>query len=241
MPERDLAAILGLTHPLSAVTHALGAVVVLLALPGLLARARAGDPRRVPWVGAYGGCLAGMFSASALYHGLPRAHALCATFWHLDHAAIWLVLATTFTALRVCAAEGHTRAPSIRLVWVVGVTGATLELSVLERLPDWVSPTLYIGMGWLGLPTLLAVARRHGWREGEPLLIGGLFGTLGGLMDALSAPNPWPGFVEAHELLHLCTLAAATPFLRAIWRHAPLPAPPEAPDAADEVEVEVPA
>jgi hemolysin III len=153
-------------------------------------------------------CCVAMLFSSATYHGLPHEHALKSTFWHLDHALIWISLAATYTTVQALFLPVDGARFRARLLWALALTGVILELSVLESLPLWVSPLLYVGMGWACFPILLAVFRRHGAYPAGLMFAGGVIVSIGGVIDSTSLPNLYPGVFEAHELLHLTTVVA---------------------------------
>jgi len=210
-PDRDLASWGGLNEPVSALSHLLAAAAVLVLGALLLQRARR-DPLLLRTAAAYAGALLLMFGASGVYHALPDGDPARDLFWRVDHAAIWVGLAATFTAVRVTHTAGGWGCDLIRAQWALAAAGVLLELTALDALPLWLSPLLYVGMGWLGLPTVLLAARHHGLGVAGPMLVGGVAVTAGALMDALEGPSPLPGVVEYHEVLHVLTIAGGLPF-----------------------------
>ncbi len=157
-PVRHLTPYLGLSEPFSALTHLLAAFLAVLSLGVLLRRAR-GSPRRTVAVSIF--ALAGiyLFGSSGVYHGVSAADPARPLLWRLDHAGVWLILAATFSSIRVLAVDGRFGGRGQLALWGVAGLGVATELWAIDTLPYWVSPMLYVGMGWLGLPTLLAVAR----------------------------------------------------------------------------------
>lgn len=197
----------GLADPVSSLTHAM--VAVLLLVQALWLMRRVGDcQRRQLAIVVYLTCCVAMLFSSATYHGLAQDHSLKSTFWHLDHALIWISLAATYTTIQILFLPLNAARSRARLLWALALTGAILELSVLDTLPLWVSPLLYVGMGWACFPVLLAVFRRHGAYPAGLMLAGGVAVSVGGFIDSASLPNLYPGVFEAHELLHVTTVGA---------------------------------
>ena len=96
--------------------------------------------------------------------------------------------------------------------------GVTLEQFALTGLPGWVSPMLYIAMGWVGLLPFLRLTRRYGFSFTSPLMWAAALSTIGGISDATEWPTLWPGVVEAHEVMHLAILAGMGCFFWSIDR-----------------------
>jgi channel protein (hemolysin III family) len=215
-PHRDLVALLGIAEPLSSLTHlACGLLLSLLGV-ALVRRARGRGPITAGVV-LYALFVTAMFLASGTYHALPAVHPLRGLFWRLDHASIWTGLAATFAAVRLVHCERRV-VPAVVGLWAIALAGVTVEMATIRDLPPWISPSLYILMGWCGLPTVLLAGRMRGWRHALPLLAAGVVVTLGGLMDATQWPPPLvPRVVEAHELLHLTTIVGGVAYFRAIW------------------------
>jgi channel protein (hemolysin III family) len=66
---------------------------------------------------------------------------------------------------------------------------------------------MYLGLGWLGVISTVALARRFGARFVLPLVWGALAYTIGALVDFLGWPVLVPGVVGPHEIFHLAVLA----------------------------------
>lgn len=233
-PHRELVTLFGIAEPLSCLTHAVSGLAVLALAPSLVRRGGGGAPSLA--LALYAAAVACMFLASATYHALPSGHPARDLFWHLDHASIWIGLAASFAAVRVVYLERRF-VPVVGALWSIAIVGVTSEMVALRELPPWLSPTLYIFMGWCGLPTVLLVRRDRGPDVAWPLLWSGVVVTVGGFMDAFQWPHLAPGVIEAHELLHLTTLVGGAVYFRGLWRAAtwrdqPAAAPPCAVDAA---------
>jgi hemolysin III len=129
----------GVVQSVSVVLAAAGCVVL-----GVLVGTRS-DPLQLAAVAVYGAGLLAMVGASALYawgRG-GRRHML---YRHLDHAAIFLMIAGTYTPFTVISFGGvHGRL--LALIWVVALVGLLLKL-IVPRLAEPLSVPLYLIMGW---------------------------------------------------------------------------------------------
>lgn len=233
--HRDLVSLFGLAEPISTVVHLATGLTIAALGPALVRRGRSGGERVM--LGVYAVAVVGMLLASATYHALPWQHPAKVLFWHLDHASIWIGLAASFSAVRWVLCEQRL-VPTIAVLWGIAVTGVTLEMAALSTLPAWISPLLYIGMGWCGLPTVVRAWRLRGAEHGAPLIGSGIIVTLGGFMDSRQWPHLVPGVLEAHELLHLTTVVGGLAYLRGLWRGTGLPAdvPAAAPAPAQQLD-----
>ena len=91
----------------------------------------------------YGTCLAAMISCSALYNIFPNPD-WAWLLQRLDHAAIYLKIAGTYTAFVLVAGQGFALATGL---WLAAATGISLKLIAPKRW-RWVAIALYLGMGW---------------------------------------------------------------------------------------------
>lgn len=206
----------GFSEPVSCWTHLLGAGVVAVASWRLLARARHAG---VLWtVAVYVFGLLFMLSMSGVYHLLEPGRAPRAVLQRLDHAAIWVQIAGTFTPIHVVLCRGRWRGGFLALVWGLAVTGLTLKTVFFADMSPWLGTSLYIGMGWLGAVSAWHLVRLYGQRFARPLMVGGLWYTGGAILEAVGWPTPIPGVIEAHELFHVAVLVGAAVHWRLISR-----------------------
>lgn len=161
----------------SSAIHALGIVLSVVGLGILvIAASRVGAAREIASVCVYGVTLILLYSASTLYHGvrLERAKPLLRL---LDHSAIFLLIAGTYTPFTLISLRGTWGWSLFALVWALALAGIALEASRMRR--RGVLVTLYVGIGWVGLiairPLLATVPAGGLWL----LLGGGIAYTLG--------------------------------------------------------------
>lgn len=223
MPNRDLIPFLGFTDPFSSLVHLAVLVVFALLARTLLEGARR-DPQRLLASRLFLLCCPAMYLCSVVYHALPNDSAWRPLFWHLDHGAIWLALASCLSCAQATFFGRWSWGPVWRrILWGLALTGCALELTVLSRYPgvfDWVSPLLYVGIGWMGFPMVLAMWTRKARARrvvATLLFVGGLFATVGGIVDALAWPTLVPRVVEAHECMHVLTGTAGVWWITPHW------------------------
>ncbi|MEW8223843.1 MAG: hemolysin III family protein, partial [Candidatus Thiodiazotropha taylori] len=131
-----------------AVTHGIGVLLSVAGLAILVTYAALyGDVWHITSCSIYGATLILLYSASTLYHGIPmpRAKKLLQRF---DHAAIFLLIAGTYTPFTLVNLRGSWGWTLFGLVWGFAIVGVLLELFRDVRL-KWLSLSLYLGLGWL--------------------------------------------------------------------------------------------
>ena len=117
----------------SSLIHGIGIVLSIAGLAALVAfAARDGEPRHVASVSVYGASLILLYTASTLYHGIPspRAKPVLRT---LDHAAIFLLIAGTYTPFTLISLKGAWGWSLFAIVWVLAFAGIGLELAGVKN------------------------------------------------------------------------------------------------------------
>lgn len=187
-------------EPFNALSHALG---VPLALLGSLLLLLLAPKEAWPALLAFGLTMALMFGASALYHSLHLGEKGLAWLRRLDHAAIFLFIAGSYTPFLAKGLEERERTFALALVWGLALLGVGFRLLYLKA-PRWLYTLAYLALGWLSLfflprldlspPTFALMA------------LSGLSYTLGAWVYARKRPDPWPGRVGFHGVWHLLVL-----------------------------------
>jgi hemolysin III len=134
----------------NAVTHGLGVGLGIAGLVILVVQAAAlGDPWRVTAFSIYGATLVALYLASTLYHSIPFAGAK-RVLQRLDHAAIYLLIAGSYTPLLLVTLRGPTGWTIFGLVWGIAIAGCMLEFFAGRR---WrrLSLVAYLAMGWISV------------------------------------------------------------------------------------------
>ena len=164
--------------------------------------------------GVYALSLAMLFGTSAVYHRkwwrTPRSRN-----WmrRLDHSAIFLLIAGTYTPFSLLALEGLVADIVLVCVWGGAVLGIGLYLVWIDA-PRWLTAVAYLAVGWAGLASLPQMFENAGLAASILVIVGGGLYTVGALIYAWKRPDPVPSVFGYHELFHaLVVVAAATQFV----------------------------
>jgi hemolysin III len=206
----------GPRDPLSAATHLLAAAWALLLTPTLVIPAR-GWLRRGCAL-CFGLSLILLYSASATYHAARLPQAGLDVLRRLDHSAIYVLIAASFTPPLAVLTRGPLRAGMLAVIWSIAAAGVAAKW-LLPLGPQSLVVGLYVAMGWLAVVPARAIARAVGWRGLAWIVAGGAFYTLGGLCEAVCWPNPLPGVLGPHEMLHIFTVAGSAAHVRFMQRY----------------------
>ncbi len=194
---------------LNAVTHGVGALLAILGLVVLaVAACMYGSIWHVVSFSVYGASLVLLYLASTLYHSFTGAR-IKYIFKICDHAAIYLLIAGTYTPFTLVLLHGVLGWTIFGVIWSLAFAGVVLKIFFVRRF-KLLSTLCYLGMGWLILVCLKPLgavlpAAGLGW-----LIAGGVFYTVGAVFY-LCRRLPyhhavWHLFVLAGSVSHFITV-----------------------------------
>jgi len=190
---------------LRGVSHQVAAIAAFPLVVALVARAGSGPARLAALV--YGASVLALFASSALYHRPtwpPRARDLLG---RVDHAAIFLLIAGSYTPLCLLLGPGAGHR-LLALVWALAALGVVLAIA-WDGAPKPLRAALYVGFGYLFLPTVPALWAALGDGTLGLMLAGVALYTVGAVVFARRWPDPAPAWFGFHEIFHLLVVAAA--------------------------------
>lgn len=198
----------GLREPVNAVTHLVGAVIALFVAVLLVVFADGGVLSTFAFA-LFGGSSVFLFTSSTLLHAVHASPAGERRLRRLDHAAIFVLIAGTYTPITLVAMQPAYATWGwvlFAVAWGVALAGVVFKMLWIGA-PRWLSTALYLAMGWLVVVAIVPVARSLGAAGMTWLGIGGAFYTVGAIIYAMKRPNLAPGVFGFHELWHLFVLA----------------------------------
>jgi len=206
-----------LREPVNALTHLGSAAVAMIATAVLFILVLFSAPY-IPWVVSllvYGLSLCLMFFASGIYHAISAGPRLTGVLRKLDHSAIYLLIAGTYTPFCVIAFSGFWQWGFLAIIWTLAVAGIITKLFII-RAPRWITAGVYVVMGWLSvfaIQEMLAVlpAASIFW-----LLIGGLIYTAGAVVYITKKMDFYPGLFGFHEVWHIFVILGAVSHFLAV-------------------------
>lgn len=199
-----------LEEPVSAITHFLGAMASLVGLVILLLLVR-GDPGKSLSLAIYGSSMVFLFAASTLFHGAKLSRGRRYWLNRLDHAAIFLVIAGTYTPIVYNLYPVQWRWYTLAVIWTVALVGMVYKL-VSSQIHGLFNASIYPLLSWAGVVPAILAYRIEPLvpRAGLFLLIlGGLVYMLGFVIYYRQRPNPWPGVLGHHEIWHIFVMGGS--------------------------------
>jgi hemolysin III len=200
--------LLELREPVSAWTHFAG---FLLAFPAtwMLWRQSRGDALKRFGFLLFGFGLAVCYLGSTLYHGVRAAPEQIAVFHTLDYIGIYLLVAGSVSPVCLVLLRGAWRISLMTLCWTIAAVGIFLQI-FFSFLPTLLAVGLYMLMGWSVILAFFELARVVPRRAVHLALLGGIFYTVGAVINIVGWPVLAPGYFNSHDLFHLLVLCGST-------------------------------
>lgn len=152
----------------------------------------------------FGATLILMYTVSTIYHAVP-VHFAPRVLSRLDHIAIHLLIAGTYTPFALIALGGARGWWLFGAIWTLAAFGSASQFTRLRERKAW-KIGLYLLMGWLGLLTFAPLSAHLGFGGTVLLLAGGVAYTSGvpfHLWKKLRYHNVlWHAFVLLGSVLH---------------------------------------
>lgn len=205
-----------LREPVAGLSHLIAALAAIAGCIFLWRRAR-GDLARLVSVMVFGASMILLYAASATYH-LVDVPDLQLHLRKIDHAAVFVLIAGTFTPIGVNLLDGLSRIATLVGIWLVGAGGVALKLLFFE-MPNALSTGLYLAMGWLGILLYARLRRRLSHGALAWIIAGGVFYSTGAILDLREWPMIAPGVFESHELFHLLVMGGTAAHFAFVARH----------------------
>lgn len=196
----------------NSITHIAGAALAAVGGLFLLAAARSsGDGWRIAASSVYAATLLQLYMASSLYHGARGAAKV--VLRKLDHCAIYLLIAGTYTPFTLVTLRGAWGWSMFGAVWALALFGIVQEIWYAKG-TRILSLIIYVLMGWLAVIGAKPLVAALGWPGFAWLASGGLCYTLGIAFYATDHKVR-----HGHGIWHLFVLAGSACHYVAILRY----------------------
>lgn len=197
----------------NSVSHGIGLMGAIAAMPILMVSAvKQGDVAGIIGASVFSATMVLLYLTSTLYHALPTGKAK-QVFQVLDHAAIFLLIAGTYTPFTLGVLHGAWGWILLGLVWGFAVIGVILKATTLDRFQS-LSTCMYLAMGWLVLIAVVPLWTNMPIWGLFWLLCGGISYTVG---VAFFATDRMPYF---HFIWHLFVIMGTSCHFVAVLYYA---------------------
>ncbi|NLJ72553.1 MAG: hemolysin III family protein [Syntrophomonadaceae bacterium] len=143
-----------------------------------------------------------LYGASTVYHWVkttPKKELLLRT---LDHIAIYLLIAGTYTPILYFALDGAWKITMLVAVWLLALIGIIMKMFFIN-LPRSVSTSFYIALGWLAIIPFGKLIKTLPITAIILLILGGIVYTIGGIIYATKKLNFFPKTIGFHGVFHI--------------------------------------
>ncbi len=188
----------GVLHEVAAFVAAVAGAILFFRASG--ARARAGAL-------VYGLSLVTLLAVSATYHRKNWSDRVRAIWRRLDHSAIFLLIAGTYTPLSFLLGS-RLGWIFLGIVWGGAVLGIVMSIAWVKA-PKALVAVVCVLLGWAAVPLLPALKAALGTSAVVLLATGGVVYSLGAAVYTLRRPDPFPKVFGYHEIFHALVVAAA--------------------------------
>lgn len=196
------------------ITHGAGLIFSLAALPVIaLVASGTREPLYIAGSVVFGITMVLVYLTSTVYHVLREGRAK-QLFRVLDHSAIYLLIAGTYTPFALGALRGPWGWTLLGVNWGLAVFGIVAKFTVGFRFPR-LSTALYLAMGWVGIVAIQPMLTRVPVAGLLWLLAGGLFYTGGVVFYATDARVRY-----GHAVWHICVMAGTICHVVAVVYHS---------------------
>lgn len=195
----------GCSEPIGCFSHLLGAVGFAVLSFYMIPKLIRATGIRIPLL-VFALATVGLLSISGIYHSLPLEGESRPIMQRIDHAAIFVMIAGTFTPVQCLLFSGFFCWSVTGFIWLYAIAGVAMKSAMFSSVPAWLSLGSYLLMGWIGVLSALVLCRLYGFKFVYPLLAGAIAYTVGAMIDFFDRPVIIQGIVGPHEVFHLAVL-----------------------------------
>lgn len=198
---------LKIKEPGNALTHFVTFIASLVGLVFLIILSSNNISKLITMT-VYGISVIFLYGASSLYHWVKAAPQKVQILRKLDHVAIYLLIAGSYTPVFFYGLTGAWKWTMLIAVWTLALIGVSLKIWFI-RIPRYVSTAFYVTLGWIALVPFLQLFKNLPSGAVYLMIIGGVAYTIGAIIYATRCFNFFPDRFGSHEIFHLFVMAGS--------------------------------
>ncbi len=156
----------------------------------------------------YGISVIFLYGASSLYHWIKASPRKVEILRKLDHVAIYLLIAGSYTPVFFYGLNGAWKWAMLAAVWALAIAGVFLKIWFIS-IPRHVSTAFYVTLGWIALVPFLQLFNNLPAGAVYLMITGGAAYTIGAIIYATKCFNFFPNRFGFHEIFHLFVMAGS--------------------------------
>ena len=196
-----------LREPVNGLTHFFAAIVATIGLIVLIVLGWRSTLKEISF-SIYGTSLILLFAASATYHMVKAKPKILENLRKLDHSAIYLLIAGTYTPFCIVMFQGFWQWGLLAIIWSLAFVGIVVKLFIIKA-PRWLTAGVYIVMGWLCIAAIGEMLKVLPVGALVWLIVGGIVYTLGAIVYITKMLDFIPGKFGFHEIWHIFVILGA--------------------------------
>ncbi len=198
---------LRIKEPVNALTHFATFIASIVGLVFLIMLSKNNVSKLITMT-IYGVSIILLYGASSLYHWVTAAPQKVQILRKLDHVAIYLLIAGSYTPVFYYGLTGAWKWAMLAAVWALALVGALLKICTMQ-VPRYVSTAFYVTLGWIALVPFLQLFKNLPAGAVYLMVVGGAAYTIGALIYATRCFNFLPNRFGFHEIFHLFVMAGS--------------------------------
>ncbi|PTM57704.1 PAQR family membrane homeostasis protein TrhA [Desmospora activa] len=196
---------LKMKEPVNTWTHFITFLVAIVGLVFLILLSKDNMSKLVTMT-IYGTSVILLYGASSLYHWVRTTPSKELLLKKLDHIAIYLLIAGSYTPVFYYGLEGAWKWTMLTAVWLLAVIGAFLKLWLVKA-PRYLSTTFYVTLGWIAVIPFFQLVGHLSTGAIILMIAGGVAYTIGAIIYATKCFDFFPNRFGFHEVFHLFVMA----------------------------------
>jgi len=180
-------------------SHALGVIATIAGMFLLIIATK--SPALQLLSAIYGISVVILFTASTLYHGLKKTENEESLWRKLDHMAIFIMIAGTYTPVCYIYLDTKTAFSIIMAQWVLVILGIFFKIYYFKA-PRFLYTLIYLAMGWMAVIVIKDILSVMDETSLWYLFLGGISFTVGALFYIIKWPKKIAGYIGFHEIFH---------------------------------------
>lgn len=191
----------------SSYSHLFGALAIFLGLPLLLVLSYPSVEKMILSI-IYTCTTAFLFICSGFYHASKKAENEVTLWRKLDHIAVFVMIAGTYTPICFLYLDGIWRWGILGAQWFLVICGLIFKL-IIMNVPRYVTTGIYLLQGWMAILPIYQFYLKMTPLSLVLLASGGILYSIGAVIYNRKKPNPIPDVFGFHEIFHVLILMAA--------------------------------
>jgi len=198
---------LGMKDPISTLTHFIPFIAAIVGLVFLIVVSK-GSVSKLVTMTIYGVSMIILYGASTVYHWVRTTPNKELVLKKIDHIAIYILIAGSYTPVFYYGLEGSWRLAMLISVWSLAVIGVVLKIWFIHA-PRYVSTAFYVSLGWIALVPFFQLIHQLPLGALILMISGGVTYTVGAIIYATKWLDFFPNRFGFHEIFHLFVVAGS--------------------------------